>query len=77
MKIFLSYGHDNAAEALVLRIKADLAHLGHEVWLDHERIEFGDDWRREVTEGIISSHAKVIWSFLPTLLRISNTRFFK
>jgi|GEM_PF-2925546 len=34
MKIFLSYGHDNAAEALVLRIKADLTHLGHEVWLD-------------------------------------------
>jgi len=55
MKIFLSYGHDNAAEALVLRIKADLAHLGHEVWLDRERIEFGDDWRREVTEGIIES----------------------
>ena len=55
MKIFLSYGHDNAAEALVLRIKTDLAHLGHEVWLDRERIEFGDDWRREVTEGIIES----------------------
>ena len=34
MKIFLSYGHDNAAEALVFRIKADLTHLGHEVWLD-------------------------------------------
>jgi len=32
MKIFLS--HDNAAEALVLRIKTDLAYLGHEVWLD-------------------------------------------
>ena len=55
MKIFLSYGHDNAAEALVLRIKTDLAYLGHEVWLDRERIEFGDDWRREVTEGIIES----------------------
>ncbi len=55
MKIFLSYGHDNASEALVLRIKTDLAHLGHEVWLDRERIEFGDDWRREVTEGIIES----------------------
>ena len=55
MKIFLSYGHDNAAEALVLRIKTDLTQLGHEVWLDRERIEFGDDWRREVTEGIIES----------------------
>ncbi len=55
MKIFLSYGHDNAAEALVLRIKTGLSHLGHEVWLDRERIEFGDDWRREVTEGIIES----------------------
>jgi membrane fusion protein, epimerase transport system len=26
---------------------------------------------------LLSSHAKVIWSFSPTLLRISNTRFFK
>lgn len=34
MKIFLSYGHDNVAEALVLRIKTDLADLGHEVLFD-------------------------------------------
>ncbi len=32
--------------------------------------------RIAITEDI-SSHAKVIWSFSPTLLRISNTRFFK
>jgi len=29
------------------------------------------------TLAVLSSHAKVIWSFSPTLLRISNTRFFK
>ena len=55
MKIFLSYGHDSAAETLVNRIKADLSALGHDVWLDKERIDFGDDWRREITDGILES----------------------
>ena len=52
MKIFLSYGHDKASEGLVKRLKTDLENLGHDVWLDRERIEFGDDWRREITDGI-------------------------
>jgi hypothetical protein len=55
MKIFLSYGHDSAAEGLVNRIQADLSALGHDVWLDRDRIDFGDDWRREITDGIIES----------------------
>jgi tetratricopeptide (TPR) repeat protein len=55
MKIFLSYGHDNTSEELVKRIKTDLSALGHDVWLDRDRIDFGDDWRREITDGIIES----------------------
>ena len=55
MKIFLSYGHDNTSDKLVKRIKSDLSVLGHEVWIDRDRIGFGDDWRREITNGIVES----------------------
>jgi len=54
MRIFLSYGHDRNEE-LVLRIKSDLEALGHDVWLDREKIKFADDWRRAITDGIHSS----------------------
>ena len=55
MRIFLSYGHD-ANEELVRRIKADLEARGHDVWFDKNDIKFGDDWRREITDGITGSH---------------------
>lgn len=54
MRIFLSYGHDRNEE-LVLRIKADLEVLGHDVWLDREEIKFADDWRHKITGGIRAS----------------------
>ena len=54
-RIFLGYGHDSNEE-LVLRIKADLERRGHDVWFDKSEIKFGDDWRREITEGIVQSH---------------------
>src|SRR6266446_7035964 len=57
LRIFLSYGHDSNEE-LVRRIKADLEKRGHDVWFDKsgakERgITPGDDWRREITDGIV------------------------
>lgn len=64
MKIFLSYGHRaegnlngpcDVSEDLVLLIKADLEKRGHDVWLDREQIEFNDDWRRKITDGITAS----------------------
>jgi len=61
MRIFLSYGHD-ANEELVRLIKADLERRGHDVWFDQSEIRFGDDWRREITDGIIGS--KRVLSFL-------------
>lgn len=54
-RIFLSYGHDKACEALVERMRHDLADNGYEVWIDKERINFGDDWRRQITEGVRAS----------------------
>lgn len=59
--IFLSYGHDTNEE-LVRLIKTDLEKRGHNVWFDKSEIKFGDDWRRSITDGILSSHRVV--SFL-------------
>jgi len=54
LRIFLSYGHDSNEE-LVRRIKTDLEKRGHDVWFDKNAIKSGDDWRREITEGILNS----------------------
>ena len=57
LRIFLSYGHDRNEE-LVLRIKADLEAIGHDVWIDKDKekgIKFGDNWRRAITDGIKGS----------------------
>ena len=54
VRIFFSYGHDGNQE-LVLRIKADIESRGHSTWIDSSKIKAGDDWRREITEGIQAS----------------------
>ena len=61
MRIFLSYGPDSNEE-LVRRIKADLEKRGHDVWFDKSDIRFGDDWRRQITNGITGSNR--VLSFL-------------
>jgi hypothetical protein len=61
MRIFLSYGHD-ANEELVRTIKAGLEARGHDVWFDKSEIKAGDNWRREITDGITNSHR--VLSFL-------------
>ncbi len=52
-KIFFSYGHDCTGK--VLRVKKDLEQLGYRIWMDMEGILPGDDWRRKITEEILSS----------------------
>jgi hypothetical protein len=47
---------------LARRIKSDLEKRGHDVWFDKSEIKFGDDWRREITDGIVGSHR--VLSFL-------------
>ena len=61
LRIFLSYGHDDNEE-LVRRIKSDLEARGHDVWFDKSEIKFGDDWRRDITDGIVGSNR--VLSFL-------------
>jgi hypothetical protein len=61
LRIFLSYGHDDN-EALVRLIKAELEKRGHDVWFDKDEIKFSDNWRREITDGIVKSHR--VLSFL-------------
>ena len=57
IKVFLSYGHDDACCELVKRIQADLESRSINVWVDKERIEFGDEWRHAITDGLkTSSH---------------------
>ena len=55
IRVFLSYGHDGASAELVARISQDLARAGIDVWVDSNRIRFGDDWRQSITEGIQAS----------------------
>lgn len=61
LRIFLRYGHD-ANEELVRRIKTDIKARGHDVWFDKNEIKFGDEWRREITDGITGSNT--VLSFL-------------
>lgn len=55
IRVFLSYGHDVASAELVARISQDLEREGINVWVDSNRIRFGDDWRQSITEGIQAS----------------------
>ena len=56
LRIFLRCGYD-ANKELVCRIGADLKQHKHDVPFDKNRIEFGDEWRRETAEwGLHISH---------------------
>lgn len=61
LRIFLSYGHDDN-EQLVRLIKHALERRGHDVWIDRKDIRPGNDWREEITKGIMESHR--VLSFL-------------
>ena len=54
MKLFFSYGHDDNS-IIVQRIKDDVMNEKHEVWVDLDRLESGNDWRRKIAEGIVGS----------------------
>jgi len=60
LRIFFSYGHDHN-EKLVQRIKVDLEERGHDIWFDNSEIKSGDEWRRNITEGIAGSHRVVLF----------------
>ncbi|HEY3274378.1 MAG TPA: toll/interleukin-1 receptor domain-containing protein [Methanocella sp.] len=50
-RIFISYGHDELL-GLAVRIKDDLAALGHKVWFDADRLGAGTDWEQYIDEGL-------------------------
>lgn len=67
--VFLSYAHKSereedfdVSEELVWLIKAELERDGHTVWIDHEGIRGGSQWRERITAAILS-HAHFL-SFL-------------
>lgn len=60
MTIFLSYAH--AQSEIVEEIKNGLVARGHRVWIDSFGINHGDDWRKKITDGLLSSNGVV--SFL-------------
>ncbi len=58
--IFLSYAHKSdrsedydLSEELVWLIKEDLEKDGHKVWIDHEGITAGAQWRERITSAIL------------------------
>lgn len=60
MSVFISYAH--AQSAVVQDIMAGLRARGHKVWFDAKDIAHGDDWRREITDGLLKSNG--VLSFL-------------
>ncbi len=60
LKIFISYAH--AQGDVVDSIMRKLKNRGHQVWFDAFGITHGDDWRKEITDGLTDSNGVV--SFL-------------
>ena len=54
-KVFLSYGHDSNSEIIEIIYKK-LKERGHDPWIDKANIKAGDDWRNEITKGILQSN---------------------
>lgn len=54
-KVFLSYGHDENKE-IVQYIYDKLKERGHKPWIDNAKIKYGDDWRNDITKGILESN---------------------
>ena len=49
IRVFLSYGQYSSSGQLVARISQDLKREEIDVWVDSEKIRFGDDWRQSIT----------------------------
>ena len=56
MKVFLSYGRDDA-ESLAEKLKKQLEKNGYAVWLDQAEIRAGSSWESQIEEAILQSDA--------------------
>lgn len=54
MQLFFSYGHDKNVPVVEV-LRRDLEARGYKVWIDRHDLKSGDDWRREITRGILES----------------------
>ncbi len=54
MQLFFSYGHDKNVPVVEV-LRRDLEAEGFKVWIDRHNLKSGDDWRREITRGILES----------------------
>ena len=60
MNVFISYAH--AQNEIVTEIRKALEDRGHVVWFDQHNIHTGQDWREQLTKGLLAS--KGVLSFL-------------
>jgi hypothetical protein len=60
-QVFVSHRGSDAATAA--RVKADLASMGHAVWLDADEIRAGDSIVQRMNEGLeVATHVVVLYS---------------
>lgn len=71
LKIFLSYGRHDARE-LAEKLAVDLAAQKHEVWLDTRRIQPGESWQHEITDGLRAAQI-VIYLMSPHSVRTRHS----
>lgn len=50
-RVFISYGHDEHM-ALAVKLRDDLKAQGHLPWFDGDRLPPGQDWERNIEEGL-------------------------
>ena len=50
-RVFISYGHDEHT-ALAVKLRDDLRAKGHQPWFDGDRLPPGQDWERNIEEGL-------------------------
>jgi tetratricopeptide (TPR) repeat protein len=69
LRLFVSYGHDSAEDARVL--KEDLENRGYQVWMDLDRLKPGADWDSRIEEGLLHAD-RVLLLMTPYAVRRRN-----
>lgn len=57
LNLFISYGHPE--DEICTRIHDALTTRGHKVWFDQTHINSGENWRREIADGIANSNGVI------------------
>src|SRR5262245_11053896 len=60
-KLFLSYSHDDESwRDRFVRHLRDLLVVGKDLWLDSASIKSGDDWEKEISDGLAESRCALV-----------------